>query len=389
MSALPLNASPAPAAAVAGPVLPGAWLGLLGGGQLGRFFTIAARQMGYRVMVLDPDPESPAGMLADAHLIAGYTDERAIAELGATCAAVTTEFENVPAKTLASLANVCLVAPSAGAVGIAQDRIAEKAFVAGLGLPLAPYAVIRTEADLDASATVPLLPGILKRSREGYDGRGQVRVASRDELRAAWSELGEVACVLERRLPLDRELSVVLARGRDDSIRSYPVAENRHRSGILDTSVVPAPATDDLAPDALRAALAIARGLDYIGVLAVEFFVNDGRLLVNEIAPRPHNSGHYTLDACATSQFEQQVRALCGLPLGDTALLTPAAMVNLLGDSMLSGRADWNELLALPGSKLHLYGKSEARPGRKMGHLTLLGERAAETALQCSSRLAA
>ena len=370
-------------------VLPGAWLGLLGGGQLGRFFTIAARQMGYRVMVLDPDPESPAGTLADAHLIAGYTDERAIAKLATDCAAVTTEFENVPAQTLAALTRTCIVAPSADAVAIAQDRIAEKEFVAGLGLPLAPYSVIRHANDLDAPETGTRLPGILKRAREGYDGRGQIRVGSTDELHAAWMELGETACVLERRMRLDRELSVVLVRGGDDSIRTYPVAENHHRGGILHTSIVPAPATDNLAPQATQAALAIARGLNYIGVLAVEFFVSEGRLLVNEIAPRPHNSGHYTLDACATSQFEQQVRALCGLPLGDTALLMPAAMVNLLGDSMLSGRADWNELLALPGSKLHLYGKREARPGRKMGHITLLGEHAAETARQCSIRLVA
>ena len=365
-------------------ILPGATIGVLGGGQLGRYFVIAARQMGYRVVVLDPDPDSPAGALAEEHICAAYEDPAALARIAASCAAVTTEFESVPAAALAQLAQHCLVAPSADCVAVAQDRAREKRFLQSNGFPVAPFIIVENEADLDAAH---VFPAILKVATQGYDGKGQVQVAGPDDLREAWMRLGRGRCVLEALLPLECEVSVILARTAAGEVRSYPVAENRHRDGILDTTVVPARIAPVLAEEARAMAARIAECLGYVGVLAVEFFVSQGRLLVNEIAPRPHNSGHFTLDACPTSQFEQQLRALCGLPLGDTQLLVPAAMVNILGDAMLPGAPDWAELLALPGAKLHLYGKREPRAGRKMGHLTLLGERAAEGAQLCRERL--
>jgi 5-(carboxyamino)imidazole ribonucleotide synthase len=354
-------------------IAPGAWLGLLGGGQLGRMFTMAAQSMGYRVAVLDPGGDSPAGSVADRHLRADYLNQAALAELAQLCKGVTTEFENVPAAALEFLATHCRVTPRAEAVSIAQDRILEKAFVRRCGVETAPYVEVRTVADIDA-APQSLFPGILKVARLGYDGKGQARVASPAEAREAFAAFRSVSCVLEQMLPLEREISVVVARRGAGDLVHFPVAENEHAHGILDTCIVPARITTGLAERACAAAERIAEALDYLGVMCVEFFVLGGdRLLVNEIAPRPHNSGHYTIDACVTSQFEQQARILAGLPLGSTALHVPAVMVNLLGEVWRKGEPDWGAVLAHPEAKLHLYGKREARAGRKMGHYTVLG----------------
>jgi 5-(carboxyamino)imidazole ribonucleotide synthase len=370
-------------------ILPGATLGMLGGGQLGRMFTIAARTMGYRVTVLDPDPSSPAGQFADTHLCADYQDPQALAKMAQTCAAITTEFENVPADTLRHLARHCPVKPSAEAVEIAQNRVAEKTWLQQHGFATAPFAVIGTEADLvDAAATVGF-PAILKVSRFGYDGKGQVRVADLVHAQLAFAGMGGEICVLEKMLTLECELSVVLGRNAAGEVALYPVSENIHDAGILDISIVPARVDYALATEAREAALAIAHQLEYCGVMAVEFFIVDGgRLMVNEIAPRPHNSGHYTLDACLSSQFEMQVRTLCNLPLGATEQHTPAVMVNLLGDIWGNSQPNWAALLQYPQAKLHLYGKQSARPGRKMGHYTCLNE-SLETALALARQIRA
>ena len=376
----------------AGPILPPAMLGVLGGGQLGRFFVIAARQMGYRVTVLDPDRGSPAGALADRHIAADYEDRAALDDLAASCAAITTEFENVPAESMAILARTRRVAPSAECVAISQDRIREKAAIAARGLPVGAYAPVHAEADLDRPE---LYPAILKRARFGYDGKGQARVEDAAAARAAWHGFGGVPCVLERRVALDCEVSVVVARGDDGATAAFPTAENQHRGGILDVSIAPARVPEALAREAQDMAARLAAAIDYVGVLGVEFFVTGGRLLVNELAPRPHNSGHYTIEACATSQYVQQVRALCGLPLGDPRLLSPAVMVNVLGDVWEKGvgngrEPDWAAVLAEPRARLHLYGKESARPGRKMGHFTVLDaerDRAVATALALRARL--
>jgi 5-(carboxyamino)imidazole ribonucleotide synthase len=362
-------------------IFPDAMLGMLGGGQLGRMFTLAAHSMGYRVTVLDPDPLSPAGAIADVHLKAAYQDREALQQLADTCVAVTTEFENVPADSLRWLASHCTVRPGGDAVAVAQDRIREKAFFRACNLGVAPYAVIESDADI-AKAPASLFPGILKRARFGYDGKGQVRVANADEARKAFKDMGSESCVLEQRIALKCEISAVVARGADGAGRGFPVSENRHRMGILDVSIVPARVAPELAKQGEEWALRIADKLNYCGVLAVEFFLTEsGELLVNEMAPRPHNSGHYTIDACVTSQFEQQVRTLCGLPLGDTKLLSPVVMVNLLGEAWQQGAPQWDRVLNLPDAKLHLYGKHEARGGRKMGHYTVL-DHSAEAALQ-------
>ncbi|GAB6047368.1 5-(carboxyamino)imidazole ribonucleotide synthase [Methyloparacoccus murrellii] len=355
-------------------ILPNAMLGIIGGGQLGRMFTVAARSMGYRITVLEPDADCPAGTLADVHICAPYDDADALDRLATTCAAVTTEFENVPASCLARLAERVKVSPAAASVAIAQDRIAEKRFIAGAGLRVAPYRAIHGPVDLDA----PLgdcLPGILKLARLGYDGKGQIRVGTAEEARSAFRTLGEKPCVLERLLPLRTEISVIVARTGPGEETCFPVAENRHEGGILDVSIVPARIAPAVAEQARVMALRLAEAMDYIGVLAVEFFVlDDDSLVINEIAPRPHNSGHYTLDATLTSQFEQQVRTLCGLPPGDTRLLSPAVMVNLLGDIWQDGEPAWDRLLSQPNVLLHLYGKKSARIGRKMGHFNVLAE---------------
>ena len=354
-------------------ILPGSTLGMLGGGQLGRMFTIAARNMGYEVIVLDPDKDSPAGKLATDHICAAYDDATALDTLNKRCAAITTEFENIPASILEQLAASSPVRPGATAVTITQDRIHEKTFLRDQGFPTAPFAVINSDADLQQGLQGITTPAILKVSRFGYDGKGQYSVKSESDLQAGWQSLGGNECVLEQRMPLDVEISVVLARSTTGETTPFPVGENSHVNGVLDVSIVPARVDAALCDKAIQMATEIAVALDYVGVMAVEFFVSNGALLVNEIAPRPHNSGHYTLDATVTSQFEQQVRAVCGLPLGDTRLLSPVVMVNMLGDLWHDGQPPkWDKLLSHSNVKLHLYGKHQARPGRKMGHYNVL-----------------
>ena len=369
------------------PILPAAnppaWLGVMGGGQLGRMFAQAAQSMGYQVAVLEPSDACPAGQVAQQLVNAGYDDAAGLDALAGRCLAVTTEFENVPAGSLSRLADNVFVAPNAHGVSVAQDRIVEKRFFVACadqsGVLPAPHQVIASEQDI---AAIPddLLPGILKTVRMGYDGKGQVRVASRDDVRAAFEEMGQVACLLEKMLPLAYEVSVLTARGADGASVVYPIAENVHRDGILFTTTVPGPnVSADCAAKAQRAAQAMVAELGYVGVLCIEFFVlADGSLVVNEMAPRPHNSGHYTMDACVTSQFAQQVRAMARLPLGDTRQHSPAVMLNILGDAWFADDSDairepaWDQVLALPGACLHLYGKDDPRRGRKMGHLTLV-----------------
>jgi len=365
-------------------ILPPATLGMLGGGQLGRFFVLAAHEMGYKVWVLDPDANSPAGKAADRHLCAAYEDFAALDQLAQQCAAITTEFENVPATTLDYLAKFVPVRPSADAVGICQNRVAEKMFLRNNGVPHAAFATINNTDDL-RNAPSELFPGILKVARFGYDGKGQARVANREEAIAAFQSFHQEACVLEQMLKLDYEVSVVLARDEHGNTQCFPVAENAHANGILDVSIAPARNQQAGAQNqAQQLAELIAEKLGYIGTMAVEFFVSHGALYVNEMAPRPHNSGHYTVDACVTSQYEQQVRALCGLPLGDARAHSAAVMVNLLGDIWFDAsqpgpdshgayrEPDWGKLLSIPNLKLHLYGKHHARPGRKMGHFTVV-----------------
>ncbi|MBL8515462.1 MAG: 5-(carboxyamino)imidazole ribonucleotide synthase [Betaproteobacteria bacterium] len=361
-------------------ILPGATLGLLGGGQLGRMFTVAARTLGYRVTVLDPDALSPAAEFATGHLNTAYTHPVSLEELAKTCAAVTTEFENAPAEALLELAQHTIVRPSGNAVAIAQDRSAEKGFFKAKGFPVGPFAVIRSAEDIAAALKDVKLPAVLKTARFGYDGKGQARINTPADLSRIFAEWHGVPCVLEEFLPLEKEVSVVLARAADGEVAVFPLAENQHVNGILDITIAPARVDDALASEAQDIAKRLAQALDYVGVMAVEYFIvtgSDGKpaLLINEMAPRPHNSGHYTIDACRTSQFEQQVRVLCGLPLGDPSLHTPAAMLNLLGDVWrgpdLSQSPDWAALLEHPGAHLHLYGKREARAGRKMGHVTV------------------
>jgi len=351
----------------------------MGGGQLGRMFAHAAQAMGYRVAVLEPSADCPAGQVADRTIEGDYTDAAALGELAALCAAVTTEFENVPADSLARLAADSFVAPSSLCVQIAQDRILEKKFFVDCAphshvLP-APHKTIASHADID-DIKDDLLPGILKTVRLGYDGKGQVRVRSREDVRAAFDAMDGVTCLLEKMLPLAYEVSVLTARGHDGASVVYPIAENVHRDGILFTTTVPGPnVSEDCARQAQDAARAIVAQLGYVGVLCIEFFVlQDGTLVVNEMAPRPHNSGHYTIDACITSQFAQQVRAMARLPLGDVRQHSASVMLNILGDVWFDGdtvrEPAWDRVLALPGANLHLYGKNDPRRGRKMGHVT-------------------
>ena len=357
-------------------ILPGATLGVLGGGQLGRMFTAEARRMGYRVLVLDPDVDAPAGQLADFHIARPWTDVEALTEVAEKCAAVTIEFENIPADVLRALAAHVDVCPRADAVAATQDRLDEKGFLNAIGIATAEWAPIRSSDHLgDAWAAIGGVAGVLKTARLGYDGKGQAMVTSADRLATAYERLGSVPCVLERRVALEREISVMVARATGGATTTWPAAENVHRDGILHTSVVPALVPAALADEAREVAIRIVTSLDYVGVMGVECFVADGgRLLVNELAPRPHNSGHWTLDACSTSQFEQQVRILSGMPLGTTDALSPVAMVNLLGELWRGGEPHWDRALAIPGVRLHLYGKREPRSGRKMGHLTAVAD---------------
>ena len=378
-------------------LLPGATLGVMGGGQLGRMFVHAAQTMGYFTAVLDPDAASPAGRVSHHHIATDYLDPLGLAQLVDLCDAVTTEFENVPAPALAALAESKPVSPAASAVAIAQDRAQEKAHFVRCGVPCAPYAVIDTAEQL-AAVDDALLPGILKTTRLGYDGKGQARVASRAELASAWVEMQQVPCVLEKMLPLAAECSVIVARGADGQMVYLPPQRNLHRDGILAVTEVHA---DNMPPaqmeQAVAAAKSIAAGLQYVGVLCVEFFVlQDGSLVVNEIAPRPHNSGHASMDCCDVSQFELQVRTLAGLPLVQPRQHSPAVMLNLLGDLWFGADGQgpstppWAEVLALPGTHLHLYGKATPSRGRKMGHLTVTGTTVVATravALQAAALL--
>jgi len=398
------------------PLTPGtAMLGVMGGGQLGRMFVHAAQTLGFKVTVLEPDTASPAAAAADRHLAQAYLDPDALQALGRGCAAVTTEFENVPAAALDQLAALCTVAPAAAAVRICQHRASEKKAFGSAGVPCAPYLVIEGPADLAAAASPEGFagwPAILKTSQLGYDGKGQALVPEAAALASAWASLGSVPCVLEQRLPLQCEISVIVARGADGVCVHLPPQQNLHRNGVLAVTQVPAP---DVAPAiaaaAVRKAARLAVALDYVGVLCVEFFVlQDGRLVANEMAPRPHNSGHYSVDACDLSQFDLQVRTLAGLPLPQPRLHSPAVMLNLLGDLWFAAsltpatavitagpapvpaavEPDWAAVLALPGVHLHLYGKAQARPGRKMGHLTVTaadGATARDTALQAAALL--
>ena len=382
-------------------ILPGATLGVMGGGQLGRMFVHAAQSMGYRTAVLDADATSPAGLVSHEHIRTPYLDDAGLAELARVSAAITTEFENVPAAALDQLAARRPVAPAGSAVAVCQDRAREKAHFVGCGVACAPHALIETPEQL-AAITDDLLPGILKTARLGYDGKGQVRVKTRDELTAAWAELQQVPCVLEKMLPLAYEVSVIVARGRDGQVVHFPLQQNLHRDGILAVTQVPSPnVTDAVSQQAYQFAHQIATSLNYVGVLCIEFFVlTDGRIVANEMAPRPHNSGHHTIDACDVSQFELQVRAMTGLPLVEPVLHSPCVMLNLLGDlwfPVVNGlrvseqrEPDWAAVLALSGTHLHLYGKTEARVARKMGHLTITGatpEAARATALKAAAIL--
>jgi 5-(carboxyamino)imidazole ribonucleotide synthase len=374
-------------------IRPGSWLGMLGGGQLGRMFTHAAQALGYKVLVLDPNTPSPAGAVADRHLLAKHDDLQALDEVARVCAAVTTEFENVPASALERLARQIPAWPSAHAVRIAQDRTQEKTFLVNNGFAVAPSRALNSACDCTG---IPpgLLPGIVKTARLGYDGKGQVRVQTEADVTNAFRSLHAQPCVLEQRVPLALEISVLVARAASGQSAVWPIAENGHRRGILDVSIVPARIPDSLAAQARALGMRVADRLDYVGVLCVEMFVTtDGRLLINEMAPRPHNSGHWSIDGSFTSQFEQQCRVLAGLPLGDTSQHTPTVMVNLLGDVWYDSLApqaarepDWCAVLADPRAKLHLYGKQEARRKRKMGHVTCLA-RSIDDALEAAARV--
>jgi 5-(carboxyamino)imidazole ribonucleotide synthase len=371
---------------VSSPLVPPATVGVLGGGQLARYAIVAARTMGYRTIVVDPDPSAPAGRVADDHLVTAYDDPATLRRLELDADVVTTEFENPPATVLDHLAERVRVAPSPASVRVAQDRIAEKKFLGTNGFPVGAYAVL-DDGDTSIDSFTSIDPrlfdngAVVKTARLGYDGKGQRRVSNPAELYAAWGELGGVPSVVEAFLSLETELSVVVARTVDGRVEPWEVAENRHVDGILDLTVVPAQVSSVLADRAVGLAVAVADALDYVGVLAVELFVVDDDLLVNEIAPRPHNSGHWTLDGSATSQFEQQIRAVCGLGLGRTNMTVASiAMVNLLGELWSNGDPDWTPVLDDPRAKLHLYGKSVARRGRKMGHLTVVSDVASEAA---------
>jgi 5-(carboxyamino)imidazole ribonucleotide synthase len=376
---------------------PSTWLGVMGGGQLGRMFAHAAQAMGYKVAVLEPATDCPAGQVAERLINAGYGDSIALGQLSALCAAVTTEFENVPADSMNLLAHGSFVAPAGSCVAIAQDRVLEKRFFVDCapqsGVLPAPHKVIASLEDIEAIGE-ELLPGILKTVRMGYDGKGQVRVNTREDVRAAFESMKGVTCLLEKMLPLAYEVSVLTARGADGQSVVYPIAENVHRDGILFTTTVPGPnVTSACAQQAQDAARVIVSQLGYVGVLCIEFFVlTDGSLVVNEMAPRPHNSGHYTIDACVTSQFAQQVRAMARLPLGDVRQHSPAVMLNILGDVWFDGdqvrEPAWDRVLALPGAYLHLYGKDDPRRGRKMGHVTFVAPTLAEAQQQLQAACA-
>ncbi|MEO8431707.1 MAG: 5-(carboxyamino)imidazole ribonucleotide synthase [Acidobacteriota bacterium] len=353
------------------PVLPGAAIGVLGSGQLGRMFAIAARRMGYRVHTLSPEYDTPTGQLADVEVTAPYDDLDAVRRFARGVDVVTFEFENVSSAAAGAAAEHAPVRPDGQVLFVCQDRLREKTFLASRGFPVAAWAPVRTDEELTAAAASIGCPSVLKRAGFSYDGKGQTKVGSPGELATAWDAAGKTESVLERFVDFDHEASVIVARGLDGALADFGPMRNAHTRHILDHTVYDAghPAREK----AVEIARGIAEALDLVGVLCVELFVlRDGSLLVNELAPRPHNSGHLTIDACVTSQFEQQLRAVCGLPLGSTRSISPAAMTNLLGDLWGGGEPDWAAACAFEDAKLHLYGKSEARPGRKMGHITAL-----------------
>jgi len=356
-----------------GIIPPGSTVGVLGSGQLGRMFAIAARRMGYRVHTLSPEYDTPTGQVADREVTAAYDDLDAVRAFARAVDVVTFEFENVSAAATAAAAEHAPVRPAGSVLHATQHRLREKGFLAGAGFPVAPFAPVRSLSDLERALATIGAPAVLKTAGWGYDGKGQAKIAATGEAAAAWAATGEQEAVLEAFVDFDREVSVVAARGLDGSFAHFGVIENRHQRHILDVSTAPAIVPPGVEREAVEIARGILEKLEVVGVLAVEMFLTrDGRLLVNELAPRPHNSGHLTFDACVTSQFEQQLRAICGLPLGSTELLRPAAMANLLGDLWAPGEPDWAAACALPDVKLHLYGKAAARPGRKMGHLTAM-----------------
>lgn len=360
---------------MSGPILPGATIGVLGSGQLGRMFAIAARRMGYRVFTYSPDNDTPTGQVADREFQASYDDLDAVQDFARQVSVVTFEFENVPAQTAEAAASATLVRPAGSVLHTTQHRLREKTFLSTSGFPVTPFAIIRSAEELQAAGARLGFPAVLKTAGWGYDGKGQVKIASADQATAAWRSLETQEAVLEAFVDFECEVSVVAARGVDGAFANYDVIANDHSQHILDVSSAPAPISPQLAQEAVEIARGILEALDVVGVLCVEFFLTrSGKLLVNELAPRPHNSGHLTFDACVTSQFEQQLRAICGLPLGATDLLRPAAMANLLGDLWQNGEPDWAAACAFPEVKLHLYGKLSARPGRKMGHLTALAD---------------
>ena len=364
-------------------ILPGATLGVMGSGQLGRMFAIAARRMGYRVHAFSPDSDTPTGQVADLETTAAYDDEAAVREFAKSVAVLTFEFENVPSQTIKWASAHCPVRPSGNVLHVCQHRLREKEFLAGAGIPVAPFRKIESAAQLVAAAAEIGLPGVLKTAAFGYDGKGQRKLRPGDDLAEAWRPFAGQPAVVEKFITFDREISVIVARGLDGSMTTWPVCENEHANHILDVTLCPARLAAPVAERAAELARSIALALDLTGILAVEMFLmHDGGIVVNELAPRPHNSGHFSFDASVTSQFEQQVRAVCGLPLGSTESLRPSAMANLLGDEWSAGEPDWAAAAAFPDVKIHLYGKAAAKPGRKMGHLTAFGatvEQAAAT----------
>ena len=354
---------------------PGSTVGILGGGQLGRMFGIAARRMGYRVHAFEPNPDSPAGQISDMEINAPYTDSLALERFARRVDVISFEFENIPLSAINEVANLRPLRPRGEVLHICQNREREKAFLARHGFPLAPYAVVDSAGSLGAALARLGTPSVLKTADFGYDGKGQLKIEGVANPEKSWQEFNASRGVLEKWIPFEAELSVIVGRGLDGRMIAFPPSENIHKRHILDISIVPARFPPAVCEAAVRIASDITDSLDVVGLLAVEFFLaRDGELLVNELAPRPHNSGHYTFDACATSQFEQQLRAVCGLPLGSSALLTPAVMWNLLGHLWERGEPDWRLILSEPRAKLHLYGKAEPRPGRKMGHVTVLAE---------------
>ena len=374
----------------AAPILPGSVVGVLGSGQLGRMFAIAARRMGYRVHTFSPDTDTPTGQVADEEIVASYDDLDKVAEFARRVSVVTFEFENVSAAATATAERFAPVRPAGSVLHTTQQRIREKGFLSRHGLPVTPYREVRTEDDLRAAVAALGTPAILKTAGFGYDGKGQVRITSPALALEAWELIGRAEAVLEAFVDFACEVSVVAARGGDGAFAHYGVVENRHARHILDVTIAPAMVPEPVARQAVEIARTVLETLEVVGVLCVEFFVTHaGELLINELAPRPHNSGHFSFDACVTSQFEQQLRAVCGLPLGSTELLRPAAMANLLGDLWAEGEPDWAAAAAHTNVKLHLYGKLAPRPGRKMGHLTALGARALDDVLAARTALTA